>query len=93
MMVPPVCSNARLAQKQSPSSFPDPLVGHVQFCLHNGNHNRNSSVFMAIRAMPCDVHMICDDLMIEIILERCIWQLGMYLRTQTSHTGILRNLD
>ena len=30
----------------------------------------NSSVSVATCAMSCDVHMICDDLMKEIVLER-----------------------
>ena len=38
-------------------------VGHVQFCLHKGNHNINVvnfSVSVATRAMSCDVCVICE---------------------------------
>ena len=49
----------------------------------------NSSVSMAMHAMSCDVHMICDDLMKEIALEHCIWQLSMYLRTNKPYRTVL----
>ena len=45
------------------SSIPFTHVGHVQFCLHKGNHNINVvnfSVSVATRAMSCDVHVICE---------------------------------